>query len=164
MQRTRRLQHIAQRAVDAKAHDGTILERLDVNVRGILAQRLRQQSVDQADDRRIVFGFEQIGNLRQLLREGGQVHVLAHVADELLRLVILTRINLRQGLLEALLVEHPRPHRLAQNASRFRQCAGFRILSHPQLNHRAVLAHRDDAAGFSEVIGQATADLRIGMA
>ena len=67
------LQHLAQHAVDAEAHDQAVLERLDVDVRSVLADRLRQQRVDQPDDRRIIVALEQVRLLGQLLRQVRQI-------------------------------------------------------------------------------------------
>ena len=67
-----RLQHFAQHAVDAEAHHQPVLERLDVDVGGVLAHRLGQHGIDQADDRRVVVALEQVGLLGQLLRPGGR--------------------------------------------------------------------------------------------
>ena len=78
-----RLQHFAQHAVDAEAHDQAVLERLDVNVGGVVLDRLRQDRVDQLDDRRLVVAFQQVGGLRQILREVGEVGVVLHAADHL---------------------------------------------------------------------------------
>ncbi len=67
------LQHLAQHAVDAEAHHQAVLERLDVDVRGVLLHRLGQHRIDQADDRRIVVALEQIGLLGQFLRQVRQI-------------------------------------------------------------------------------------------
>ena len=67
------LQHLAQHAVDAEAHDQAVLERLDVDVGGVLLDRLGEHGVDQADDRRIVVAVEQVGLLGQFLRQMRQV-------------------------------------------------------------------------------------------
>ena len=67
------LQHLAQHAVDAEAHHQAVLERLDVDVGGVLADRLGQHGVDQADDRRVVIALEQVGLLGQVLGQVRQV-------------------------------------------------------------------------------------------
>ncbi len=67
------LQHLAQHAVDAEAHHQAVLERLDVDVGGVLADRLGQQRIDQADDRRVIVALEQIGLLGQILRQVRQI-------------------------------------------------------------------------------------------
>ena len=55
------LQHLAQHAVDAEAHDQAVLERLDMDVRGVFLHRLGEHRVDEPDDRRVVVGFQQVG-------------------------------------------------------------------------------------------------------
>ena len=54
VQRAVRLHHLAQRAVDAKAHRARALVGLDVDVAGAVLRRLGQQGVEHADDRRVV--------------------------------------------------------------------------------------------------------------
>ena len=67
------LQHLAQHAVDAEAHHQAVLERLDVDVGGVLLDRLGEHRVDQADDRRIVVALEQVRLLGQVLRQVRQI-------------------------------------------------------------------------------------------
>ena len=76
------LQHFAQHAVDAEAHHQPVLERLDVDVGGVLAHRLRQQRIDQADDRRVVVALEQVGLLGQFLRQVREVGVAFEALDQ----------------------------------------------------------------------------------
>ena len=78
-----RLQHFAQHAVDAEAHDQAVLERLDVNVGRVVLDRLREDRVDQLDDRRLVVALQQVGGFRQILREVREVGVVFHAADHL---------------------------------------------------------------------------------
>ena len=60
VQRLLRAHDVAQGAIDTKTHDRRRLERFDMNIRRLFTRRLRQQRVDHADDRRVVFRFEQI--------------------------------------------------------------------------------------------------------
>ena len=94
------LQHFAQHAVDAEAHHQAILERLDVDVGGVLAHRLREQRVDQADDRRIVLALEQVGLLGQVLRQVRQIGGVLEA--ELHRIVAAALVGLAQQLIERL--------------------------------------------------------------
>ena len=55
-----RRDHVVQHAVDAEAHQQFALERLDVDVACAVLDRLREQPIDQLDDRRGVVGIEQI--------------------------------------------------------------------------------------------------------
>ena len=57
------LQHLAQHAVDPKPDRKPVLVRLDVNVRGIVLDRLRQQRIDEADDRRLIVTIDEVGGL-----------------------------------------------------------------------------------------------------
>ena len=59
-QRTRRVQHLPEHAVDAEAHGDARLESLDMDVGGVLLDRFDEQAVDELDDRRVVVGFEQV--------------------------------------------------------------------------------------------------------
>jgi len=52
-----------------KTHDQAVLKRLNVNIGGVFANRLRQHRIDQPDDRCIIVTLEQIGLLGQLLRK-----------------------------------------------------------------------------------------------
>src|SRR3546814_10711157 len=54
------LQHFAQDAVHAKAHHQAFFEGFQVNVRGIFLDRLAEDGVDQADDRRVVLLLQQV--------------------------------------------------------------------------------------------------------
>ena len=56
-------QNIEQHAVNAKPHDQVALEHFDMNIAGAVLYRLRQESVDEADDRCGVVGLEQIARL-----------------------------------------------------------------------------------------------------
>ena len=73
VQRARRLDDVAQHAVDAKAHDRARLVRLEVQVGRALAQRLQQQRVDHADHRRLRAAVEQILGRRQVLHQPREI-------------------------------------------------------------------------------------------
>ena len=96
------LQHFAQHAVDAEAHHQAVLERLDVDVGGVLLDRLRQQRIDQADDRRVVVALEQVGRLGQLLGECGEVGVVLEPAHRLHRRAGAALVGLAQQRVESL--------------------------------------------------------------
>ena len=57
------LQHFPQHAIHPEPHDEAILERLDVNVRGVVLDGRGQQRVDEADDRRVIIALEKVGRL-----------------------------------------------------------------------------------------------------
>ena len=81
VQRPVGLHHLAQRAVDAKAHGGMALVGLDVDVAGAIAGGLRQQRVEHADDGRVVRGFQQVFDGGQVLHHARQVGVALDLAD-----------------------------------------------------------------------------------
>lgn len=64
---TRRLQHRAQHAVNAKAYAQGALEGFDMNIRRAVLHRLAENGVDQADHRRVFVVIEQIFVIRDLL-------------------------------------------------------------------------------------------------
>jgi hypothetical protein len=92
----RRRHHVAQHAIDAIADHRAVFIGFQMNVGGALAQALRQQRVDQPDDRRVVFRFEQIADGRNVLRQRGEVNLLFQVVHDLRGMGFLARIGLRQ--------------------------------------------------------------------
>jgi len=74
-ERARRLEHVAQHAVDPEADDEALLLRLDMHVGRAFLHRFEQQRVDQPDDRRVVAGIEQIVDAGRAVGERGEVHV-----------------------------------------------------------------------------------------
>ena len=79
-QRPARLEHLAQDAVDPKAHDQAALLGLDVDVGGVLLDRLQQQRVDQPHHGRVVALVEQVvdergavGQRREIAVGGGRL-------------------------------------------------------------------------------------------
>ena len=81
MQCAMRLHHFAQRAVDAKAHAGMALIRLDMNVGRAVARCLRQQGVQHADDGRVAGRFQQVFYSRDVLHHARQIRTFFHFAD-----------------------------------------------------------------------------------
>ncbi len=63
-----RLDHVAQGAVDAVAHQRARFEDLEVDVGGALAHGLREERVDEPDDGRVVLGLEEVGDFGELTR------------------------------------------------------------------------------------------------
>ena len=82
-----------KRAIDTKAHHRRRLERLDMNIRRLFARRLREQRVDHADDRRVVFRFEQILDLGNVLHQARQVDFAFHFADDLRRAAVVACVR-----------------------------------------------------------------------
>ena len=79
MQRSGRLDDVAQDAIDAKADDRAPLVRLEVKIGRALPQRLQQQRVDHADDRRLRSRIEQIFRRRQILQQPREVALVRGV-------------------------------------------------------------------------------------
>ncbi len=75
MQRARRLDDVAQHAVQPEAHDRTRLVRLKVNVGNLFAQSLQKQRVDHPDHRRLRVVVEQIFAARHFLEQLRKVGV-----------------------------------------------------------------------------------------
>jgi hypothetical protein len=116
-----RTQHFAQHAVDAEAHHQAVLEGLDVDVRGVLAYRLGEQRVDQADDRRVVLALHQVGGLGQLVSELLQVQALIDVSRHRARVLAAAFVELLQQGLEALDSDLFQRQRGAEEAPQFQQ-------------------------------------------
>jgi hypothetical protein len=76
------LYHLAEHAVDAKAHAGVALVGLDVDVAGALAHGLRQQRVEHADDGRVVGRLQQVLDLGQLLQQAREIGLAFDFADD----------------------------------------------------------------------------------
>jgi len=74
--RTLGLQRFAHHAIDPHAHHETVLERFDMDVRGVVAHRLGQQGVDEADDRRSILALEQVSLLGQVLGKEIEIDAL----------------------------------------------------------------------------------------
>ena len=83
--RTSRLENLTQHTVDTKTHDQAVFERLDMNVRGVLLNRLGKHRIDQTYDRRVVLAFQQVRGLRQLLCEVSEVRRVFEALDHLHR-------------------------------------------------------------------------------
>ena len=80
---------LAQHAVDAEAHAHVAALGLEVDVGGALLDGLRDDRVDELDDRRVVRGLADLGDLGQLLlalldRLGDRVVEPAHAPDQAL--------------------------------------------------------------------------------
>ncbi len=152
VQRLLRPHDIAQRAVDAKAHHRRILERLDVNIRSLFARRLREQRVDHADDRRVVFRFEQILDLGNLLHQTRQIDFAFHFADHLRRAAILARVRLVDRLRE--FVSRQTHHRQrAEIARHFGERGIAGAFADPDFQAVGVLMRDQNLAAAGKAIG-----------
>ena len=94
------LHHLTQDAVDTKADHQAFFEGFDVDVRGVLFDRLAEDGVDQADDRRVVFLLQQVFGFLHLFGQAGQVHVRTQALDHLHGGGRVVLVGVAQGLLE----------------------------------------------------------------
>ena len=63
LDRLRRAGDLVEHAVDAEAHTQVVGRRLDVDVRGTVAEGLAEDQVDVLDDRRVLDHRVQVGEL-----------------------------------------------------------------------------------------------------
>ncbi len=75
------LHHFAEDAVDAKAYHQPLLEGFDMDIRGVLGNRLAEDRVDQTNDRRVVLLLQQVLGFLDLVGQAGQVEVVAQPLD-----------------------------------------------------------------------------------
>ncbi|MCY1532701.1 hypothetical protein D9M68_679860 [compost metagenome] len=103
VQRLARRHDVAQGAIHPVAHHRMGLERLDVDVAGAIARRLREERIDHADHGRVVLRFQQVRNLRHVLQQAVEVDlVLGHPHDR--RRVLGMAVGGRQQGFERLVV------------------------------------------------------------
>ena len=99
------LHHLAQAAIDAKAHAGVALKGFNVDVAGAVARGLRQQSVEHADDGRVVGRFEQVFDGGQGLHHARQIGLALDLGDHRGGAGAGTRIGRADALGQALCVQ-----------------------------------------------------------
>ncbi len=155
MQRARRFDQIAQRAVDAQPHHGARLEGLDVDVRRAVAQRLREQRVDQADDRRIVLALQQVLDAGDLLQQARQVQILREVAGQRRGAGFGAVVGRGDQFVELLRSNAAHCDRNPQGAAQFRERAGARIGTHGDLRDVAIECGNDHALALGKRVGNA---------
>ena len=78
----RRLQQLLHHAIDPVTDRQAFLERFDMDVRRLLADRLGEHGIDQPDDRCVVGGFEQILRFRQRIGELLEIQLVAEVVHD----------------------------------------------------------------------------------
>ncbi len=164
MQPAARFHHVAQRAVDAIAHQRARFEALEVHVGCALAHRLREERVDEPDDGRVVLGFEEVGDFRKLLGELRKVDRLAHVIDDRLGGRGLARVGERQAVVEFLRREQHLADGLARHAAHFRERGGLGIGTDPDFERAGHLARGDHALRLREGVGKQAHGMRIELA
>ena len=104
------------------AHHQAVFEGLDVDIGGLLTDRLGQQGVDQAHDRRIVLRFQQVGRLAQRTGGTGEVH-LPQVAKGVHRLAGATLIGAGNELIEGVRSDLAQGESATDGAPRLTQCS-----------------------------------------
>ena len=68
-------QHFSEHTVNAVAHGESIFEGFNVNIRRLLFHGLRQNSVNQSNDRRIVLGIHKVAQIRYLIDELSEINI-----------------------------------------------------------------------------------------
>ena len=71
-----------------------------MNIRRLLFHGLRQNSVNQSNDRRIVLGIHKVAQIRYLVDELGEINVRRQILRHLRRLILVTLIGATQARLE----------------------------------------------------------------
>ncbi len=150
------LQHLAQHAVHAEADDQAVLVGLDVDVGGVLLDRLRQHGVDQADDRGVVLALHEVGRLRQALGEPGEVRLALDALDDLAGLAAAAFVGLAQEFVEGGLRDALDHQRDAEEAAQLRDGRGLRAFAVDDLGLAVGDAAHQHAVPLREREGQAT--------
>ena len=148
------LGHVDQHAVAAEAHHRVAFVGLDVDVAGGLAHGLGEQRVDHADDRRVVLGFEQVFDGRQLGHELGEVDLLAHVGNDLGGVAVGAGIGLGEARLEGGAGDVLDLQGQAQAAAHLGQGLEAGALAQQQLGVLGPLPGHQNAVGLGEGVGQ----------
>ena len=134
MQLTARSHDVAQRPVDAEAHDRMRLERLEVDVGRAFARGLGEERVDEADDRRVVLGLEQVLDLGHVLHQAREIERRIDLVDDARRRAVVGRVRLRDRLLERVAGDHDdaqQPERALQFGDRLHR----RRIADPHVAH-----------------------------
>jgi len=160
-----RLGDVLQSAVQAKTHDGTRLERFDVNVGCVVTHGLRQQRIDHANDGCVVFGFQQVGRFGQVVQQHGQVHVLFRIVQQHGGGFVGLGVRIAEHALEIFCIDQRGIDGQRQLAHHF--CNGFRfgIAAHSQCG-TCIAIGQYHALCLGERVGQAarSATIDIGLA
>ena len=95
-----RADRLPQHAIDPEPHQQVAFEGLDVDVGSVLPDRLGEQRVDEADDRRVVLLLEEVLGLGDRLREAREIEIVAEAFDHLPGLDRVAGVELRETPLE----------------------------------------------------------------
>ena len=144
VQRTLWPHDVAQCAVDSEAHQRIRFERFDMDIGCAVARGLRQQRVDHADDRRVVLGFKQVLDVRNLLHHPRDVELAFDVADDLLRRATLITIRLRDRRYQLARLDDDRLDLAWKDADDFVQCGERGRVADPDLRVALGLRHQQN--------------------
>jgi len=144
------LEQVAQRAIDAQAHERARLEGLDVDVRGAVAQRLREQRIDEADDRRVVLAFQKVLDLGNFLQQPRQIDVLREVVGERRGTRSGAVVQGRDEYVEFAGADAARPQGNAEHAADFGERPRRRVVAHCHLRGPVSQGRDDDAVRLCE--------------
>ncbi|MNP16473.1 hypothetical protein D3C76_1088660 [compost metagenome] len=92
-----------------------------MDVRGVLLDRLAEDGVDQADDRRVVLLFQQVLGFRDLLGQGGEIQAAAQILGQLHGGGRIMLVSLGEGLLEGIGAQGPQRQAAPGEAPRLGQ-------------------------------------------
>ena len=115
---------VAQHTVAAQAHDGGGFIRFDVNVGGAFAHGLREQGVNHADDGRVVLGFQQVFDRRQVGHQLREVEVFVDVGENFGGVVAAAAVRFGQPCVKVGRRNAREFERFAQRAPHFGQRSG----------------------------------------
>ena len=120
-------QHFGKHAVNAVAHGEPVFEGFDVNIGRLLFHGLRQNSVNQSNDRRIVLGIHKVAQIRNLIDELGEVDVRRQILRHLRRLILVALIGATEARLEGGFIDLLKRKLSASSASHLEQCLCIKL-------------------------------------
>ena len=92
-----------------------------MNIRCLLFDCLRQNSVDQTDNRRVVVGIHQIADVGEFLHQSRQIDIRGQVLGHLCRLVLSTLVGHAESLTKLIFIEWLKRENLPHVASHLEQ-------------------------------------------
>ena len=96
-----------------------------MNIGRLLFNRLRENGVDQTNDRRIVFCVSKISQIRNLVDEFCQINIGGQVLSHLCSLILIALIGPTQAQLKRRLVDFLKPKARTRRSSHFEQSIGL---------------------------------------
>ena len=98
-----------------------------MNIRRLLFHGLRQNSVNQSNDRRIVLGIHKVAQIRYLVDELGEINVRGQILRHLRRLILVALIGATQARLEGGFIDLLKCKVSASGASHLKQCLCIKL-------------------------------------